>query len=265
MLLALIPHVVEACCLDRVETGEGVFGCGHDAERQGAEGVDGSDLGEPCGLVELLRVVGREGRVGAAVDERCRGFGAVVGHGAAGRGPRRRGGVEKEQPVDLVGVGGGEGHGLGAAVGVAHDDERAGLADLVQEGVEVAGGGGEGLRCRRRVACAGAEAGVGADPGLPGQGGGDATPVVAAIVEPGDQHDGRFAGADASDVQTSIADLDELIDICGGPNHRFCCRGRWRCRCRRGRGRCRGFGHSARALRPWVAAGSRRRCCRRPC
>ncbi len=77
-----------------------------------------------------------------------------------------------------------EGHGLGAAVGVADDHVRPGLADLAQEGVEIAGRGGEGLRCRRRVAGAGAEAGVGAHPGSAGEGGLDAPQLSPPSLNP---------------------------------------------------------------------------------
>jgi hypothetical protein len=167
VLLTLVPHVVESRCLDRVETREGVFGGGDDAEGQGTEAVDGRDVRERCRLVELLGVGGRVGRVGAPLDEPCRRVGPVGGHGAAGGGPRRGRGVDQDERVDLVGIRGGEGHGLGAAVGVAHDHERRGFADPVQEGAQVAGGGGEGLGCGRRIAGSGTEPGVGADASAP--------------------------------------------------------------------------------------------------
>ena len=216
VLLPPVPHVVESRCLDRVETRERVLGCGHDAERQRSEGVDGGDLGEAGDLVEVLGVVGRVGRVGAAGDEVGGRLGAVIGHGAAGRGPCRGRGVEQDQPIDLVRVARREGHGLGAAVGVADDHVRPGLADVAQEGVEVASRGGERLRCCRRVARAGAEAGVGAHSGSSGEGGLDATPVVAAVVEPGDEDDGGVAGADATDVQTSTVDSTSSSTVAVG-------------------------------------------------
>ena len=170
VLLPAVPHVVESRCLDRVETRERVLGCGHDAERQRSEGVDRGDLGEAGDLVEVLGVVGRVGRVGAAGDEAGGRLGAVIGHGATGRVPCRRRRVEQDQPIDLVRVARREGHGLGAAVGVADDHVWPGLTDVAQEGVEVARRRGERLGCGRRVAGRRSRSGRRSTLGLVGRG-----------------------------------------------------------------------------------------------
>ena len=212
MVLAGVPHLVESRCLDRVETRERVQGRSHDAERQRSEGVDAGDFGEAGDLVQLLRVIGRVGRVGAPADEVGGRVGAVVGHRAHRCGPCRGRGVEQEQPIDLVPVARREGHGLGAAVGVADDHVRPGLADLAEEGVEVASRGGEGLRRRRWVARTGAEPGVGTHPGLAGDGRLNCAPVFAAVIEPGDQDHCWVSFARTMNVQTSAPDLDKFID-----------------------------------------------------
>ena len=129
----------------------------------------------------MFDVVGRTRLLDAQGLEDVRRVGAVVGHGADRGVPRRRAGVEQEQPADFGREHRGEGDRFGAAERVTDDDVRARLASRLQQRVEIGGLRRERLRGWWRVACAGAEAVVGTHAGGLGNGRFDRGPVARCL------------------------------------------------------------------------------------